>query len=185
LGKKLGILFVLMCIGFTLSAQERLDNFFGFREFKLKTAKEDYARYELKRTDFYNLPNIIEVYALPYSIAIGNTRMEELHLFFLGNRLVRVVALLKDSLNLGYLKKTFGEGIPPTGTSHVKEVRKEEFAKSGKTYFYSPVYGWQAESVCFEEKWMYYMPDKKSVTKKMCLDLYLKDFKDMMQALTN
>lgn len=185
MGKKLGILCVLICIGFNLSAQERLDNFFGFREFKLKTVKEDYARYELKRTDFYNLPGIIEVYALPYTIAIGNTRTKELHLFFLGNRLVRVVALLNDSLNLGYLKKAFGEGITPAQTSRVKEVGMEEFAKSGKTYFYSPVYAWQAESVCFEEKWMYYTSDKKSITKTMCLDLYLKDFKDMMQTLTN
>lgn len=171
----------------TAQQSQRLDNFFGFREFKLKTMKENYSGYEMKRIDLYNMPdNIISVYSIPYTQTIGNTKVEELHLFFLGNRLVRVIALLKDSLHLSYLKKSFGEGIAPSPSLKIKEPQKETFAQTGKTYFFNPVCFWREETVYLEEKWIYYQANnkKEAVTKKMCLDLYLKEFSDLLYTLT-
>jgi hypothetical protein len=172
---------------FVLSAQtknERLDNNFGFREFKLKTPKENYATYGLKRNDFYKMPDIVEVYSLPYDMTIGNTKMEELHLFFLGNRLVRVTAMLKDSLQLSYLKKSFGSGEVPSITVKLDDKMKQDIAQGIVQFAYTPIWSWNAETVRFEEKWIY-LCDNKSCIRKMCLDLYLVDFQDLMKSLFN
>lgn len=184
--KTLPILCVLFVFAINILAQgtQRLDYSFGFREFKLKTPKSDYAAYDLKKTNFYELPDIIDEYTLPYNLEIGNTHINELHLFFLGNSLVRVSAILKDSLHLSYLKKAFGDGEKPTVTVALDEKLKKEIATGKVKFAYKPIWCWRAESVRFEEKWLY-LCDDGSCVKKMCLDLYLVDFQDLMRSILN
>jgi len=185
--KKWLLLFVghfVFVIGLTAQTNERLDNSFGFREFKLKTPKEAYNSYALKRTNFYKLPDIIEVYTIPYDMKIGNTSMQELHLFFLGNQLVRVSAMLKDSLNLNYLIKSFGPGEAPTVTVKLDQKLLQDIASGIVSFAYKPIWTWKAETVRFEEKWIY-LCDDGSCVKRMCLDMYLVDFQDLMNSILN
>ncbi len=164
--------------------KERLDNSFGFREFKLQTPKSSYVHYELRKTDYYKLPDIIQVYTLDYKLPIGNTRINYLHLFFLGDRLVRVTALLKDSLSLDYLKKSFGEGAPPEVTVKLDKKLLNDIAVGKVRFAYKPIWSWKADTVRFEEKWIY-LCDEGSCIKRMCLDLYLVDFQDLMNSILN
>lgn len=189
--KKILIFLVSFLFVLDLSAQntgsttnERLDNNFGFREFKLKTPKEAYVGYELKSYKFYDLPDIIDVYSLSYTLPIGNTSIQELHLFFLGGQLVRVTALLKDSLSLAYLKKSFGPGEPPSVTVNLDEKLKKDIADGIVKFAYEPIWSWKAETVRFEEKWLY-LCDRNACVRKMCLDLYLVDFQDLMRSILN
>lgn len=184
--KTLPILFILFVFIIKLSAQgtQRLDYSFGFREFKLKEPKSAFASYQMKKTNFYQLPDIIEEYTLPYDLQIGNTRINELHLFFLGDNLVRVSAILKDSLHLSYLKKSFGSGEPPTVTVKLDEKSKQEIIAGKLRFAYTPIWSWKAETVRFEEKWLY-LCDDGSCVKRMCLDLYLVDFQDLMRSILN
>lgn len=163
---------------------ERLDNSFGFREFKLKTPREKYNNYDMKRTNFYKLPDIIQVYEIPYELGIGNTSMVELHLFFLGNQLVRVTAMLKDSLSLAYLKKSFGPGYPPEVTVKLDKKLMDDIANGVVSFAYKPVWAWKAETVRFEEKWIF-LCDEGSCVQRMCLDMYLVDFQDLMESILN
>lgn len=176
------IALISVCLSVSAQKEDRLDYSFGFREFKLKTQKETYAGYEMKRTDLYGLPEIVQVYELPYEMGIGNTKMQKLHLFFLGNKLVRVTALLNDSLSLGYLKKSFGEGEPPTVTVKLDHKLKQDIAEGKEKFAYEPIWSWQAEQVRFEEKWLY-LCDKGACVKYMTLDLYLIDFQDLMNSM--
>jgi hypothetical protein len=183
------LFFIVFLVNSKLEAQkastEKLDYSFGFREFVLKTPKQKYISYEMKKSNFYRLPDIIEVYSLPYNLAIGNTKIEEVHLFFLGNQLVRVTALLKDSLNLSYLQKSFGEGSPPEEKSVQLDKKLMDDISNGTIGFaYSPLWLWKAETVRFEQKWIY-LCDHGSCVKKMCLDLYLVDFQELMTSILN
>ena len=163
--------------------KERLDNSFGFREFKLQSSKSNFVHYELRRTDYYKMPEIIEVYTLDYKIPIGNTRINYLHLFFLGDRLVRVTAILNDSLSLDYLKKSFGEGSKPEETTvKLDEKLFDDIGKGIVRFAYKPIWTWKADTVRFEEKWIY-LCDEGSCVQRMCLDLYLKDFQDLMRSI--
>ncbi len=164
--------------------KERLDNAFGFREFTLQSPKSKFAQYELRRTDYYKLPEIIQVYTLDYKLPIGNTSIDYLHLFFLGDRLVRVTALLKDSLSLDYLKKSFGEGVRPSETVALDKKLLDQISKGIVRFAYQPVWSWNADTVLFEEKWIF-LCDEGSCVKRMCLDLYLKDFQDLMRSILN
>ncbi len=182
--KNLFFLILIFIIPLSSYAQtkERLDTSFGFREFKLKTPKETYAGYEMRQTNLYGLPEIVQVYELPYDMGIGNTKMQKLHLFFLGNKLVRVTALLKDSLSLDYLKKSFGDGETPTVTVKLDHKLKQDIAEGKEKFAYEPIWSWQAEQVRFEEKWLY-LCDEGACVKYMTLDLYLIDFQDLMQSM--
>lgn len=182
--KALPIFCFLFVLIINLSAQgvQRLDYSFGFREFKLKTPKENYASYEMKRTNFYELPDIVEEYTLPYDLEIGNTAIKELHLFFLGNQLVRVSAILKDSLHLSYLQKSFGPGEPPSVTVQLDKKLYGDIANGKVKFAYTPIWSWKAESIRFEEKWLY-LCDNGSCVKRMCLDFYIVDFQDLMRSM--
>lgn len=184
--KRLLIFNVLLVFAIGLCAQgtQRLDYSFGFREFKLKEPRSSFASYQMKKTNFYQLPDIIDEYTLPYDMQIGNTKINELHLFFLGDNLVRVSAILKDSLSLSYLKKSFGDGEAPSVTVKIDQKSKEEIATGKLKFAYSPIWCWKAETVRFEEKWLY-LCDDGSCVKRMCLDLYLVDFQDLMRSILN
>lgn len=184
--KTLPVICILFMLVVNLVAQgtQRLDYSFGFREFKLKEPKSAFASYPMKKTNFYELPEIIEEYTLPYDLQIGNTSINELHLFFLGNSLVRVSAILKDSLHLSYLKKSFGDGEIPSVTVKMDERLKTQIATGIVRFAYTPIWCWKAETVRFEEKWLY-LCDDGSCVKKMCLDLYIVDFQDLMKSILN
>lgn len=192
---KLNLVVFLLCLASSLSTfaqkkelketdKTRLDNSFGFREFKLEAKKSDFVHYQLRKTNYYQLPEIIQVYTLDYKLPIGDTSIDYLHLFFLGDRLVRVTALLKDSLSLDYLKKSFGEGAPPEITITLDEKLLEDIGKGIVRFAYKPIWSWKADTVLFEEKWIY-LCDEGSCVKRMCLDLYLKDFQDLMRSIYN
>lgn len=139
-----------------MAKKERLDINPGFRNFQFKTPKEKYtATYSFQRNTSYHWPDIVEIYSADYSVDIASTRTDSLHLFFLGNRLVRTTVFLRDTIPDTYLFKYFG--VPDSSV----------VSSSARV--------WKAATVTMETKTLFSKP---------CLDLYLNDFIDMMQVFS-
>lgn len=162
---------------------ERLDLRPGFREFKFKTHKESYiGMFGMRKTEQYGWPDIVEVYSANYKVRIGNTRTDSVHVFFLGNRLVRTTVFLEDTLSLDYLQKYFGVYEALEVMSDEETMTKLNNSRGGYTYREHRM--WKADMVRMEDVEMY-MKTKGGVTRRHCLDLYLNDFRDMMDVFNN
>ncbi len=168
------ILFVAGITQFSLAQSlDFLEHNFGFREFKLRTPKENYAAYELKPLrNFYPSFDIVSIYTTRYNVKIGNTRTKEVHLFFVDNELLCVNAIMEDSLSLDYLKKSFGEGFDPKDPNRTDEDVHKEMKIDGSTMGFRSIWAWQTQTVRMEEEWIYEQKDGK-FKKQMVLSIYL------------
>lgn len=175
---------LLICAASMAQLTTRLDLRPGFREFKFKTTHERYdGQFSFHKTDFYHWPEILDIYHCPYSVQIGNTRTDSVHVFFLGNQLVRTTVFLKDSLTLSYLQKNFGPAEPINEKPLTLEQAAQLMLSAKHRYMYVNQYRWQADMVRMEQKVMYILVGNKAI-KRYCLDFYLIDFKDMMRSIT-
>ncbi len=173
--KRIVLILFVVGIAQVLFAQnlDFLENNFGFREFKLRTPKENYAAYELKPLrDFYPSFDIVSVYVTKYNVKIGNTRTKEVHLFFVDNELLCVNAVLEDSLSLDYLKKSFGEGFDPKDPNQTDEDVYNEMKTDHSTMGFRSIWAWQTKAVRMEEEWIYELKNGK-FKKQMVLSVYL------------
>ncbi|MBO7337162.1 MAG: hypothetical protein J6U33_00775 [Paludibacteraceae bacterium] len=162
----------------TTGTADRLDLRPGFREFKFKTPKENYmAIYSLEKRNTYRWPDIVEIYACNYRVKIGNVQTDSVHVFFLGNRLVRTTVFLSDTISTAYLHKFFGESELISEPDITAEEAKEKMGDM--RYMYATQRRWQADMVRMESRKMY-LRKGNSVEKKECLDFYLNDFNDMI-----
>lgn len=166
--------------------QSRLEEFyFGFREFRLKTPVQNYASFHPKKIFIYDLPDIIETYSVsPYKANIGNTKTKELHLFFLGNALVRINAILEDSLSIDYFKKYFGEGYTPSKTRIADQAVFARMKDTDRKIDSQPIWIWKTQSVYMEEQLMYRRIGNETTT-QYAIFIYLNDFYDLMKRLFN
>lgn len=177
----LSLCFCLPFVGRAQGNVERLDLRPGFREFKFKTLSEDYiATFSLQRTNQYHWPDIVQVYTCRYKTKIGNTETDSVHVFFLGNRLVRTLVFLKEPLSVQYIHKFFGESMPkgtyvehPLGGTH------------GRRFFdYQYKERWEADMVRMET--LQVRPTVLRGEPKAwvsAMDFCLIDFSDMMDVL--
>lgn len=176
--------YILIAMAAVASAQTSAGNAIGldlrpgFREFKFKTPKENYmAIYSLEKRNTYRWPDIVEIYGCSYKVKIGNVQTDSVHVFFLGNRLVRTTVFLSDTLSLSYLNKFFGDSELINEPDITVEEADEQMGS--RTYMYATQRRWQADMVRMESRKMY-LRKGKSVEKKECLDIYLNDFNDMI-----
>lgn len=176
------LLYLFFSFEISFAQNIRLDLNLGFREFQFKTTKSNYSSFDMKSIDFYHWPEILEVFSVKYAVRIGNTRTDSVHVFFLGNQLVRTTVFLEDSLNTIYLEKNFGEKIPINEPSLSEEDALNRMKESHSRYFYVSKNIWDAKFVRMGQKEMY-IRNGNLVAKKKCLDFYLIDFEDMMKAI--
>lgn len=191
--KKNKKLFLQLCFLFILTNSifakktERLDVVKGFREFEFKTTKDRYlANFQMHKTDYYGWPEILQVYTLKYNVQLAGTKTDSLHLFFLGNNLVRTLVFTTDTTNINYLEKNFGESLPINDPKMNDEQALLFLKKQHRRYSFSINNRWDADMVRMETKWMYQRFGKtlnQNIKKTFCIDFYLKDFEDMMNAL--
>lgn len=160
----------------------RLDLRPGFREFKFKSRSESYIGiFNMHKTDLYGWPDIVQVYACAYHATIGNTKIDSVHVFFLGNSLVRTLVFLNDTLSQAYLNRFFGPPLPKgtyaerkDGVATERPWSREE--RPQRPFYYVPEKRWEADMVRMEIM---------KANARPVMDIYLKDFGDMMEVLDN
>ena len=158
----------------------RLDLRPGFREFKFKSRAEGYiGMFNMHKTDVYAWPDIVQVYSCSYHATIGNTKIDSVHVFFLGNSLVRTLVFLHDTLNDAYLNRYFGTPMVK-GTYAERKDGDRSRPRQGRQevkvcpFQYVPEKRWEADMVRMEIMKANGLP---------VMDVYMKDFGDMMEIL--